>query len=182
MSAEPQLTEEEIKAYEEQLSRITSVEIALQASASLLNVGGRKLGLAEGTEQERDLEQVRDAVDSVRALLPIVERRMSAEQARPLRDALSQLQMAYAQLVQAAGEPGASASGAATEPNAGVASGGSAGASMRPDRSAPATGGDSAPGQGQKDGSAPSSPAASDEQDRQRGPAESSGRLWVPGR
>lgn len=170
MSAQPQPTEEEIRAYEEQLSRITAVEIALQASASLLNVGGRKLGLAQGAEQERDLEQVRDAVDAVRALLPVVERRMSAAQARPLRDALSQLQIAYAQLVQAAGPQGGDA-------DAGT---GAARGAMPAD--APVSGAN-APGPGsaeQGERPQPSTPGSS-EQQRQPGPAESSGRLWVPG-
>jgi len=156
MSAQPQPTEEEIRAYEEQLSRVTAVEIALQASASLLNVGGRKLGLAEGAEQERDLEQVRDAVDAVRALMPVLERRMSAAQARPLRDALSQLQMAYAQLVQGEGSPRSAEEGS------------------------PASGGGQSPEHDQ--GSAKKPPSPGGEEQRPAGPAESSGRLWVPGR
>ncbi len=52
----------------------------LQAVVSLLNIGGHRLGLSSqegrpGSEEARDLEQVRDAIDGVRALLPILERR-----------------------------------------------------------------------------------------------------------
>jgi hypothetical protein len=95
-----QPSEEELRAaYEEELSRITTADLALQAAVSLLNLGGRRLGLATaaGTppEGERDLEQVRDAIDSVRGLLEVLERRRPGELG-PLRDALSQLQMAYA--------------------------------------------------------------------------------------
>ena len=75
----------------------------LQSAVSLLNLGGRRLGLAPGSEGERDLEQVRDAVDGVRALLEILERSTPAQELRPLRDALSQLQMAYARAAQAGG-------------------------------------------------------------------------------
>ena len=75
-----QPSEEELRAaYEEELSRITSADLALQAAVSLLNIGGRRLGLStaagEPADGGRDLEQVRDAIDGVRALLVILERR-----------------------------------------------------------------------------------------------------------
>ena len=113
-----QPTEEELRAYEEELSRITSTQLVIQAAASLLNVGGMRLGLAQGSEAHRDLDQVRDAIDAVKALLPILERRMPASETRPLRDALSQLQMAYARISQAppAEAATASPSGAAEPP------------------------------------------------------------------
>ena len=84
-------------AYEAELSRISSADMILQTAVSLLNLGGRRLGLAPGSEGERDLDQVRDAVDGVSALLGILERSASAQELRPLRDALSQLQMAFVQ-------------------------------------------------------------------------------------
>ena len=58
---------------------------------------------APGTEDERDLEQVRTAIEGARALLPLVEA-PAGEELAPIRDALSQLQMAYAQM---SGEQGA---------------------------------------------------------------------------
>jgi hypothetical protein len=152
----------------------------VQAAVSLLNIGGRRLGAPSapagapgaappgqgGAGGERDLEQVRDAVDAVRALLDILDRSLGKELA-PLRDALSQLQMAYAREVQASGGetgPGAGA-GSQDEHDArpgagsgeGAGDGGSAGAGA-PAEQGPETGG------------------------KRPGPAESSGRLWVPGR
>jgi hypothetical protein len=83
-------------AYEAEMMRISSTDMILQATVSLLNIGGYRLGLSPGADrpagEARDLEQVRDAIDGARALLPILERSMPAEM-RPLRDALSQLQM-----------------------------------------------------------------------------------------
>jgi hypothetical protein len=94
-----QPSEEELRAaYEAELSRITATDMIAQATVSLLNIGARRMGPPPGTEDtggDRDLEQVRDAVDGARALLDILERRMPGELA-PLRDALSRLQMAYA--------------------------------------------------------------------------------------
>lgn len=149
-----QPSEEELRAaYEAEIGRVTSTDMILQSVVSLLNVGGHRLGLtspgATTAQQEssRDLEQVRDAIDGARALMPILERR-EPESLRPLRDALSQLQMAYAR------EAGASA--------------------PPPDR--PAGAGDEAPEAAQSQApTAGESPAGP-------GPAQASGRLWVPGR
>ena len=74
-----------------------------QATISLLNLGARKLAPAEQRGRRRarrpDLEQVRDAIDAARALMAVLERRIPQE-LPPLRDALSRLQMTYAQEVQ----------------------------------------------------------------------------------
>jgi hypothetical protein len=176
-----QPSEEELRAaYEAELARITSTDMILQAAVSLLNVGSYRLMPAPAGAQAgaspgsgRDLEQVRDAIDGVRALLEILERRVPSE-VRPLRDALSQLQMAYAREVQASGaEPaadsGEAGQGGAQDPPAGAGPGSSAGAPGAP--GAPAPGQD--PGQG---------PTQGDQGEPGPGPAESSGRLWVPGR
>ena len=98
-----QPSEEELRAaYEAELARITATDMIVQAAVSLLNIGGAPAGPASGARRgagpagtERDLEQVRDAIDAARALLGILERR-PADELAPLRDALSRLQMAYA--------------------------------------------------------------------------------------
>ena len=99
-------SEEELRAaYEAELSRITTTDMIAQATISLLNLGARKLApAAEGAPPGgggQDLEQVRDAIDATRALLEVLERRIPQE-LPPLRDALSRLQMAYAQEIQRA--------------------------------------------------------------------------------
>jgi len=99
---EPQFSEEELAAIEAEMQRITVDDVLLQTIVTLLNVGARKAGLAsppppEGqAPPEPDLEQVRQAVEGARALLPLVEERHK-EQLGPIRDALSRLQMFYAQ-------------------------------------------------------------------------------------
>ena len=147
-------------AYEAELSRITVIDMISQAAVSLLNIAARRLapdpsagpGAPGGG---RDLEQVRDGIDAVRALLEILERRIPQE-VRPLRDALSQLQMAYAAEVRGAEAP-AAAPGPAPPAAAGQA---------------PAGEGDGGAGEGRPE---------QGEQDQGPGPAQSSGRLWVPG-
>ena len=163
-----QPSEEELRAaYEAELSRITSADMMLQAAVSLLNIGSYRLAPppAGGEAQAggRDLEQVRDAIDGVRALMEILERRVPAGELGPLRNALSQLQMAYAREMQAAGEP--APPGADATP---------AGAGAQPGGASPAAGAPGAkPGEGD---------AGGDQGAPGPGPAESSGRLWVPGR
>lgn len=151
-------TEEQLRAYEEELSRVTSTQIAVQAAASLLNIGGRRLGLMEGHEQERDLDQVRDAIDGVTALMPILERRLAAIEVRQLREALSQLQMGYARLIQAERPQGDATQGEQDDRQ------------QQPQQGGAREGG--AQQGGAEQGGAQQGP----------GPAESSGRLWVPGR
>jgi hypothetical protein len=96
--SEQQPTEEEMRAaLEEQLRQLTVDDMLIESCVSLINLGGRKAGLAAGTEGERDLPQVQRAIEAVRALLPVVEQGKHAQQLGPLRDALARLQMAYAQ-------------------------------------------------------------------------------------
>ena len=140
----PELSEEELRAaWEEQLSQVTTTDLIIQTAVSLVNLAGRRLGTAPGTENDRDLAQVRDAIDGVRALVPILERGAAAETLGPLRDAISALQMEYAKL--------ASAPASSAPPPA------------EGSEQAPAEGGEQAP-----PGDGP-------------GPAQASGRLWVPG-
>jgi hypothetical protein len=117
-AAHQDLSEEELRArLEEELKRITVRDVLLQTVVSLVNLGGQRLGLGEGGQEQRDLDQVRTAIEAVRALLPLLEEE-NAEQMRPIRDALSQLQMVYAR------EAGGGAPPPGGEPGAGEAGGG----------------------------------------------------------
>jgi hypothetical protein len=70
----------------------------VQTVVALINLGGQRLGLTESTQEAGDPEQTRVAIEAIRSLLPLLESDpASAEQMRPVRDALAQLQMAYAQ-------------------------------------------------------------------------------------
>ena len=118
---QPQFSDEELRAIEAEMQKITVDDVLLQTIVTLLNVGARKAGLAspppaEGEKQpEPDLEQVRQAVDGARALLPLVEPRHK-DQLGPVRDALSRLQLFYAQR-----SGGGGAAAPAAEPDTGPA-------------------------------------------------------------
>ncbi len=129
------MSEEELRAaYEAELKRIRVDDVLVQTVVSLLNLAARRGGLTGGSDEEVDWAQVGQAIEGTRALLPLVEPVLGPE-VKQVRDALSQLQMAYAKS-GAAPPAGAGGSGDRTEPAA-------------------------------------PKPASS---------AESSGRLWVPGR
>ena len=137
MSTPPrQPSEEELRAaYEAEIKKLRVEDVVVQTVVSLVNLGGRKAGLAPGTEDERDLDQLRMAIEASRALLPLVEEELGPD-AGQVRNALSQLQMAYAQGAQEGGGPG-----------------------------------ETPPAQEQAQEHDPAQP----------GPAQSSGKLWVPG-
>ena len=137
-TSETQPTEDELRAaYEAELKKIRVDQILLEHVVSLVNLGMRRTGLSPGTEDERDLEQVRLAIDAIRAQLPLLER-TTGEQIGPIRDALSQLQLAFVKI--GGGQPPP------------------AGAAEDPPSAEPPT---------PKPGEA--------------GPAQRSGKLWLPG-
>jgi hypothetical protein len=124
-------SEQELRAaYEAELKKLRVEDVLVQTVVSLLNLGGRKAGLAPGTEDERDPEQLRQAIEGARALMPLVEPVLGPE-AGQVRDILSQLQLAYAST-----------------------------------REGPAAPSEDPPKQPEQEGA---------------GPAQQSGRLWIPG-
>jgi hypothetical protein len=112
MSTE-QPSEQELRAaLEEQMRRITVEDVLLQTIVTLINLGARRLGIAGPPEEsgEKDVEQARLAIEGARALIGLVPQ----EEIGPIRDALSQLQLAFAQTAQspqAEPEPGKAESG-----------------------------------------------------------------------
>jgi len=151
-------SEEELRAaYEAEIKKIRVDQVLLENVVSLINLGMRRTGLSPGTEDERDLEQVRVAIESIRALMPIVEQ-CAAQQAGPIRDALSQLQLAFVRLGGASGPEGSSGASGGGEGDQGTGQGG---------------------GQEPSEGSEPAQPAPP--KPGEPGPAQRSGRLWVPG-
>jgi len=163
-----QPTEEELRAaYEAEIKKIRVEQVLLEQVVTLVNLGRRRTGLAPGTEDERDLGQVQAAIESIRALMPVVEQ-FATSQAAPLRDALSDLQLAY---VRIGGRPTAGDPQPQGEPGSGGAGpGGAAPGGTPPEGQAPGGVGQP-PASGEPEPSKPGEP----------GPAQRSGRLWVPG-
>ena len=114
--SQQQPSEEELRAaYEAEIKKLRVEDVVVQTVVSLINLGGRKAGLAPGTEDERDLVQLQKAIDGAAALLPLVEDELGPD-AGQIRGALSQLQMAYAQGSGTPPRSGPGAPAAAEEP------------------------------------------------------------------
>jgi hypothetical protein len=145
--SQPEFSEEELRQLEAEMERITVDDVLIQTTVTLLNLAARKSGLgAPGSDPTHrppaDWEQVRQAIEGARALLPLLESR-HAEQLGPIRDTLARLQMVYAQRAGGQAEPGGEAPEGAPQ------------------------------GEPQEPGK-PGDPEGP-------GPAQSSGRLWIPG-
>jgi hypothetical protein len=152
-----QPSEEELRAaYEAEIKKIRVEHVVLEHVVTLVNLGMRRTGLAPGTEAERDPAQVQLAIEAIRSLMPLVER-SAPQQVGPIRDALSQLQLAF---VRIGGEQAAEG-----PPEPGEGEGGAGGGPP----------GD--PGGGS--GTPASDPAPP--KPGEPGPAQRTGRLWVPG-
>jgi hypothetical protein len=95
-----QPSEEELRAaFEEQMRRITVPDVLVQTAVTLVNLGSQKLG------EDGDVEQAKQAIEGTRALLPLLPEEVQS----PVKDALSQLQMAFVRETQGAGEQAAQA-------------------------------------------------------------------------
>jgi hypothetical protein len=107
------VSDEELRAaYEAELARIRVDDVLIQTVVSLLNLGARRAALTGPADEEQpDWEEVRLAIEATRALLPLVADTLGPD-AKQVRDALSQLQLAFA---RSGAKPGAAAAPAAPE-------------------------------------------------------------------
>ena len=129
--SEEELQELYLQQYNAEMRELRVEDLIAQSVITLVNVGARRAGLLPGAEDELDPAQLHKAIEAARSLLPIVEAELGPD-ADQIRQAISQLQMAFVQ-IQGGGE-GADAAAEQTTSEPGGA-----------------------------------------------GPAQSSGRLWVPG-
>jgi hypothetical protein len=166
-------SEEELRAaYEAELKRLRVEHVLIEHVVAMVNIGMRRTGLGPGTEDERDPAQVRLAIESIRALMPLLEQ-TAPQQVAQIRAALSQLQLAFVKIGGAAAAGGGEAGGA----GGGGGPGGPGG--HGPGGPGGAGGGPGGPGPGRPDPG--ERPAPERPRPGEPGPAQRSGRLWVPG-
>lgn len=172
--------EEELRAaYEAEIKKVRIEHVLLEHVVTMVNLGMRRTGLAPGTEPERDPEQVRLAIESIRALVPLLEN-SAPEQVGPIRDALSQLQLAYVQIGGSAAPPGSQAPGGPKgEP--GGPEGEPGGQGGPGSEGGPGGGSGPEPPSGREPEPPPDRPQGPPPKPGEPGPAQRSGRLWVPG-
>ncbi|MGI9021040.1 MAG: hypothetical protein ACR2G3_10060 [Solirubrobacterales bacterium] len=144
-AADPSVDEAELRRrIEEGLREVRVQDVVLESVVTFINLTARRIGKTD----ERDLEQAKVGIEAVRALVDLLEPEPQAQ----VRNALSELQMLYA---QHSGGGGATEAGGRTPGGEGgtPAGGGAAGTPERP------------PAPGRKPGGGDAPPG-----------------LWVPGR
>ena len=88
----PEVSEAEFAArLEEELKRVQISDVLVQTLYTLSSLGYHKLGT-----EHRDLPQARLAIDSLRALLPVLNDAAPAEVVRDFEQVVANMQLAYA--------------------------------------------------------------------------------------
>jgi hypothetical protein len=108
---EQELTPEQeqmLRQMEEEMRRVRVQDLVAQSVVSIINLAYRRIA----KEDERDLEQARIGIEAVRGLVDVLEEDAQHE----IRNALSQLQMLYAQQAEGAAPPAAPEGGEGAAP------------------------------------------------------------------
>ena len=86
-----QSDEELLKQVEEELKKLKVSDLLVQMLYTVSSLGYRKL-----SAEDRDLDQARLAIESLRAVLPVLEGSISEDVMRDFRQVTANLQLAYA--------------------------------------------------------------------------------------
>jgi hypothetical protein len=89
----------------EELTRLRVEDVLIQTIVTVSAVGYRRLGVTPDTKDNRDLDQARLAIETMRTLTPLLEQVVPAELVRDFNSSVASLQLAYAKVAaEAAGE------------------------------------------------------------------------------
>jgi hypothetical protein len=92
MSEPSQPTDEQLlQQLEEELKKLKVSDLLVQTLYTVSSLGYRKL-----SEEDRDLDEARLAIEALRALLPVLEGSAPDELVRDFRQVTANLQLAYA--------------------------------------------------------------------------------------
>jgi hypothetical protein len=93
--AEQPPSEEELRRQlEDELKRLKISDLLVQTVYTISSLGYRKL-----SQEERDLDEVRLAIDALSALVPTLEGAVHADLIRDLNQMKANMQLAYAKVV-----------------------------------------------------------------------------------
>jgi hypothetical protein len=83
--------EELLQQVEEELRKLKVSDLLVQTLYTISSLGYRKL-----SEEDRDLEQAKLAIEALRALVPVLEGTIADDVIRDFRQVTANLQLAYA--------------------------------------------------------------------------------------
>ena len=97
VSEQGPVDEEQVaEALAEELSKLRVEDILVGALIQVSSVGYRRLGLTEDTKDDRDLDQARLAIATMRALVPVLQQVVPDDLIRDFEQSVANLQLAYA--------------------------------------------------------------------------------------
>lgn len=88
--------EEVARRLAEELRKLKVEDVLIQTLVTISSIGYRRLGLAEETKDDRDLEQTRLAIETMRAVTPVLEAIVPKELLSSFEEQVASLQLAYA--------------------------------------------------------------------------------------
>ena len=95
--ADEQADEERVaRELAEEMRKLRVEDVLIQTLVTVSSIGFRRLGLTPDTTDDRDLEQSRLAIETLRALTPVLEQVVPAELIRDFNASVASLQLAYA--------------------------------------------------------------------------------------
>lgn len=88
------------------IAEVPAAELITTVSVHLMSAAAVKLGLAENGEQDLDLDEARKLIDALAGLVTASAPHVGDQHARPLRDGLRTLQLAFREASHIPDEPG----------------------------------------------------------------------------
>jgi hypothetical protein len=80
----------------EELKKLRVEDVLVNALVHVSTIGYRNLGLTEDSRDERDLEQTRLAIETMQALVPVLQDFLPEELVGGFEEQIANLQLAYA--------------------------------------------------------------------------------------
>ena len=92
--------EELARVLAEELRKLRVEDVVVNTLVQVSSIGYRRLGLTEDTAGERDLEQTSLAIETMSALVPVLEEILPEDLVDGFEEQVANLQLAYAKAVK----------------------------------------------------------------------------------
>jgi hypothetical protein len=101
--SEPEQRERIAQELAEELRKLRVEDVLVNTLVHVSSIGYRRLGLTEDSREERDLAQSALAIETMTALVPVVEGFLPEELVDGFEEQVANLQLAYAKAVKDSG-------------------------------------------------------------------------------
>lgn len=88
------------------IADVPAVEVITTVAVHLMSAAAVNLGLAEGGEEQKDLDEARKLINSLAGLVTSGAQEIGTQHAAPLRDGLKSLQLAFREASEVTDAPG----------------------------------------------------------------------------